>query len=74
MGDGRLKDMSAFQLAGITKHTVETARLLEGQSTANIAQVIQMTPETREVMQRNMVKIRRIAGQVRQDGAPSNSG
>jgi hypothetical protein len=36
MGDGRLEDMSAYQLAGITKHTVETARLLDNESTANI--------------------------------------
>jgi hypothetical protein len=35
MGDGRLNDMSAFQLAGITKHNVETARLLDNESTAN---------------------------------------
>ena len=35
MGDGRLKDMSAYQLAGIAKHTVETARLLDGESTQN---------------------------------------
>lgn len=37
MGDGRLNDMSAFQLAGITKHTVETARLLDNESTVNLA-------------------------------------
>jgi hypothetical protein len=50
MGDGRLKDMSAYQLAGITKHTVETARLMDDQSTVNIAQIIGHDPTTRSMM------------------------
>lgn len=36
MGDGRLDKMSGFQLAGITKHTIETARLLDNESTQNV--------------------------------------
>ncbi len=50
MGDGRLKEMSAFQLAGITKHTVETARLRDDQSTANVAQLIGIDPALRQAL------------------------
>ncbi|MBA4395573.1 MAG: hypothetical protein C0407_18630 [Desulfobacca sp.] len=42
MGDGRLDEMTAYQLAGITKHTVETARLMDNESTTNLSVTARM--------------------------------
>jgi hypothetical protein len=56
-----LKNYSGYQLAGIIHLGVQDARLLDDQSTVNVAQVIQVTPESREAMQRSAVKIRMIS-------------
>jgi hypothetical protein len=42
MGDGRLNEMNAFQLAGIAKHTIESDRRMVNESTTNLAHIHQV--------------------------------